>query len=163
MSKVVKAKVSPNAHDAKLLYYQRLTFIVLYVAFVSYTAAKRSLSFVAAAAVESGDLTQSEVGALASILSGTFAVSKFFGGIACDMYNPVLLMALGLIVCGASNVVFAMSATSSVHAFMWFLNGVFQSPSWPPVALLMTRWFSREDRASWWAVRLHLFRRRFDV
>jgi sugar phosphate permease len=31
-------------------------------------------------------------------------------------------------------------------------TGVFQSPSWPPVAILMTRWYSFVERGYWWAV-----------
>jgi sugar phosphate permease len=139
-------------HDAKLKSFQFFTFAVLYVGFVAYTATKRSLSFTAAAAIQAGDLTQSDVGTLASILSATFAVSKFFGGVACDRYNPIVLMAVGLLICGASNVVFALSSSLLTFSFMWFLNGVFQSPSWPPVALLMTRWYSREERPTWWSV-----------
>jgi sugar phosphate permease len=140
-------------HDKKLIYHQRLTFGVLYLGFVAFTAAKRSLSFTGAAAIEAGDLTKPEVGALASILSSTFAVSKFFGGVLCDRFNPIFLMASGLVVCSLANIVFAWSSSWTLFASMWFLNGLCQSPSWPPVALLMTRWYSHEDRPSWWAVR----------
>lgn len=132
--------------------WQWRVFLTLYVGFVAYTVCKRSLGFAAPQAIIAGELTPSLVGLLSTALSTAFAVGKLFGGILCDLYNPIVLMALGLAISGLATIGLASAESATFMFVCWTINGFAQSPAWPPVALLMTRWFADHERASWWSV-----------
>ena len=139
-------------HDQQLKRYQWQTFITLYVGFTCFTLVKRSLGYAAAVGIAAGDLTPQLVGSLSSVQSISYASSKFVGGVLCDKFHPVRLMAIGLALCATTNIVFGqMIDTPSILVGLWAMNGICQSPAWPPVALLMTRWFNDKERAAWWS------------
>jgi OPA family sugar phosphate sensor protein UhpC-like MFS transporter len=140
------------AGGASLRAWQWRVFVTLYVGFVAYTVSKRSLGFAAPKAIAANELTAQLVGQLSTALSTAFAVGKLFGGILCDLYNPIVLMALGLALSGLAALGLASAESAAIMLACWTVNGFAQSPAWPPVALLMTRWFADHERASWWAV-----------
>jgi len=59
-------------------------------------------------------------------------------------------MSVGLILTGVLNVLFGISSTLWVMAVIWGLNGLFQGWGWPPVAKLLTHWYSQKERGTWW-------------
>lgn len=148
---VASKPTTSSSSSSSLRAYQWRIFVTLYVAFMAYTISKRSLGFAAPIGIQSGELTAALVGRLSTALSIAFAVSKLFGGVLCDMYNPIVLMAVGLALSGASALGLAVAESEAVMLLWWTINGIAQSPAWPPVALLLTRWFAEHERAAWWA------------
>jgi MFS transporter, OPA family, sugar phosphate sensor protein UhpC len=142
---------SSSSSSWSLRAYQWRVFVTLYVAFMAYTISKRSLGFAAPSGIASGELSAALVGQLSTALSVAFAFGKPLGGVLCDLYNPIVLMALGLALSGLSAWGLASADSASVMLLWWSVNGLAQSPAWPPITLLLTRWFADHERATWWA------------
>jgi OPA family sugar phosphate sensor protein UhpC-like MFS transporter len=142
---------SSGASVSAVRVQQWRVFVTLYVAFMAYTVSKRSLGFAAASGIASGELTAAQVGQLSTALSVAFAIGKPLGGVLCDLYNPIVLMAVGLALSGVSALGLASAESASVMLLWWSVNGLAQSPAWPPIPMLLTRWFADHERATWWA------------
>lgn len=110
-------------------------------------------SFVYAIPVLSQDLgfDKGTLGLISSISALVYGMSKFFSGILSDHSNARYFMSVGLIMTGICNILFGMSSSLLFFAIFWGLNGWFQGFGWPPCARLLTHWYSRSERGSWWS------------
>ncbi len=96
--------------------------------------------------------TKSELGLLGSIMSISYAVSKFSSGILADKMNPRYLMGIGLLFTGIINIAFGLSSSLIAFGVLWGLNGFFQGFGAPPCAKLLIHWYSQEERGTWWSI-----------
>ncbi len=60
--------------------------------------------------------------------------------------------ATGLLLGSVVNFVFASVETLWLLAFLWGLNGAFQSTGFPPVAKGLVHWFGASERATKWTI-----------
>lgn len=96
-------------------------------------------------------IDKGQVGLLATILSLSYGMSKFFMGVLADKTNPRYMMSIGLILTGMCNIFFGLSSSLFFFAIFWGLNGFFQGCGWPPCARLLAHWYSQNERGSWWS------------
>ncbi|MEG0037024.1 MAG: MFS transporter, partial [Victivallaceae bacterium] len=47
---------------------------------------------------------------------------------------------------------FGLSSSLLLFSVFWGINGWFQGWGWPPCARLLTHWYSRSERGTWWSV-----------
>jgi len=97
-------------------------------------------------------ISKTELGFLGSVLYVTYGASKFLSGIMGDRSNPRYFMSIGLILTGIFNILFGLSSSIFFFALFWGLNGWFQGWGWPPIAKLLTHWYSQSERGRWWGV-----------
>ncbi|EPP36301.1 regulatory protein uhpC [Chlamydia avium] len=95
---------------------------------------------------------KAQLGIIGSTLYITYGISKFVSGVMSDQSNPRYFMALGLIITGLTNIFFGMSSSILLLALWWGVNGWFQGWGWPPCARLLTHWYSKSERGTWWSV-----------
>ena len=53
---------------------------------------------------------------------------------------------------GVFNIAFGFCSSIFWFAVFWGLNGWFQGMGWPPSAKILTHWFSKSERGTWWAI-----------
>ena len=111
-------------------------------------------SFKAAMPFIQADLgyTMAQLGLVCSVLTASYGVSKFFGGLASDRSNPRYFMAFGLIITGLLNIGIAFSSQYLFLIIFWALNGVFQAWGWPACCKSLTYWFEKSKRGLWYSV-----------
>lgn len=131
-------------------YWRLRIFFGMYIGYIFYYFTRKSFTFAMPALIEDLGYSKADLGILASVLSLTYGCSKFLSGILSDRANPRYFMAIGLIFTGVINVVFGFFSSVAFFALFWGLNGFFQGWGWPPCARLLTHWYSKRERGTWW-------------
>jgi OPA family sugar phosphate sensor protein UhpC-like MFS transporter len=138
--------------DQEFRYWRVRIFNAMFGGYALFYFTRKSFIFVMPALITDLGYTKSELGFLASILSISYAISKFLSGMLADRVNPRYLMGFGLMATGAINIAFGFSSSLTAFAILWGLNGVFQAFGAPPCARLLMHWFERKERGAWWSV-----------
>jgi OPA family sugar phosphate sensor protein UhpC-like MFS transporter len=128
---------------------------VLYSTFIGYAAyyfTRKNLPGATAAMAAELHLSNTQLGLLGTLLYLTYGAGKFVNGVLGDHLNPRLLLAAGLLLSAACNVLFGMSTAFTALCIWWALNGWFQSLGFPPCARLLANWFSTSERGSTWGL-----------
>lgn len=137
---------------AEKYHYWRIRILYsMFIGYAFYYFTRKSLTFAAPGIIADLGYTKSQIGMLGSIWSITYGVSKFASGVLSDRSNPRYFMAVGLMITGFLNILFGLTSSLIVFAFLWGLNGWFQGFGWPPCAKFLTHWYSHSERGSWWS------------
>jgi len=131
---------------------------------------KRNISIALPALSADLGYSNTELGILGSSLYFTYAIGKFVNGMIADRSDVRKFLPTGLILSGLANICFGASylmftpgkftffglpsATILlwVLAFFWGANGWFQSMGFPPIAKVLTYWYSDTERATKWGL-----------
>ncbi|MDF0605932.1 MFS transporter family glucose-6-phosphate receptor UhpC [Neisseriaceae bacterium TC5R-5] len=124
----------------------------LYTGYAVYYFTRRSFNSVMPAMLDDLGWDKAAGGAILSLFYIVYGASRFVSGMMSDFANPRYFMGIGLIITGIVNILFGMSSSLMVFMFLWTLNAFFQGWGWPPCAKLMTAWYSRNERGTWWAI-----------
>lgn len=124
----------------------------MYIGYAFFYFTRKSFTFAMPAMMASLGMSKMQLGALGTILSMSYGLSKFLSGVISDRSNPRYFMGAGLILTGIFNIFFGMSSSLLFFALFWGLNGWFQGWGWPPCAKLLTHWYSQSERGRWWGV-----------
>jgi OPA family sugar phosphate sensor protein UhpC-like MFS transporter len=109
-----------------------------------------SLNVVKKPLVDSGMLTEIELGVIGSALFFSYAVGKFVNGFLADRVNIKHFMAVGLIISAVVNILLGFSHTFWVFVVLWGINGWVQSLGSPCCVVGLSRWFTDSDRGSYY-------------
>jgi len=142
----------PKIVKKKYVYWRFRTLIGMYIGYAFFYFSRKSFTFAMPAMSSALGLDKAQLGILATILSLTYGASKFISGIISDKSNPRYFMGIGLLLTGIFNIFFGLSSTMIFFAIFWGLNGWFQGWGWPPVAKLLTHWYSQSERGRWWSI-----------
>lgn len=132
-------------------YWRIRIFYSMFVGYAFYYFTRKSFTFAMPGLIQELGFQKSELGFLSTILYLTYGLSKFASGVLSDRSNPRYFMSIGLIITGVCNILFGLSSSLFLFALFWGLNGWFQGWGWPPVARLLTHWYSHKERGSWWS------------
>lgn len=133
-------------------YWRMRIFYSMFIGYIFYYFTRKSFTFAMPALMQDLGFDKAELGLLGSILYITYGLSKFASGLMSDQSNPRFFMAIGLIITGLTNICFGFSSSLIFFAIFWGLNGWFQGCGWPPCARLLTHWYSKSERGTWWSV-----------
>lgn len=131
-------------------YWRWRIFIGMYVGYVFYYFSRKSFTCVMPLLIQDLGMTKSDLGILGSLFAVVYGSSKFLSGIISDRSNPRVFMSIGLMMTGVLNILFGFSSSLLMLAVLWAFNGLFQGWGWPPVAKLLTHWYSQKERGTWW-------------
>lgn len=137
--------------DKNYRYWRWRIFWSMFVGYAFFYFTRKSFTFAAPGLIADLGYTTTEVGILSTVLYLTYGFSKFVSGVMADRANPRFFMSIGLIITGLTNIFFGLSSSLFAFAVFWGLNGWFQGFGWPPVARLLTHWYSHNERGSWWS------------
>ncbi|ASD30264.1 hexosphosphate transport [Chlamydia abortus] len=150
--KHIKELDDPELVKKQYKYWRIRIFYSMFIGYVFYYFTRKSFTFAMPTLMTDLGFDKAQLGIIGSTLYISYGVSKFVSGVISDQSNPRYFMALGLIVTGFTNIFFGMSSSILLFALWWGLNGWFQGWGWPPCARLLTHWYSKSERGTWWSV-----------
>jgi len=125
---------------------------MMYMGYAVFYFTRKSFNFAMPEVMADLGLGKADVGILATLFYIIYGLSKFFSGIMSDHANPRYFMGIGLIATGVINILFGFSSSFFSFAVLWSLNAYFQGWGWPPCSKLLTHWYSRSERGTWWSL-----------
>ncbi len=135
--------------------YTRLrwqVFLSATVGYGIYYVCRLSLNVVKKPIVDSGTLTETELGIIGSALFITYAVGKFVNGFLADRVNVRRFMSLGLLAAALVNLILGFSVPSGVFIALWAINGWVQSMGAPAGVVAQSRWIPDKQRGRFYGV-----------
>ena len=151
-AKPVKEIEDPALVKKQYRYWRIRIFYAMYLGYIFYYFSRKSLVFAMPLMIQNLGMNKAQLGILTSVMAITYGLSKFVSGIFSDKSNPRFFMGLGLIITGALNIFFGMSSSVLWFAIFWGLNGWFQGFGWPPCSKLLSHWYSKSERGTWWSL-----------
>ena len=113
---------------------------------------RKNLSMAAKAITDEFGFTNTQWGAVLSVATVVYALSKFLSGVIGDRANPRWLLSLGLLFSALVNLAFGFGAGLGSFIALWALNNLFQGAGVPPCVRLLTCWFSPREIGRAWGV-----------
>ncbi|WP_041468035.1 MFS transporter [Chlamydia felis] len=150
--KPIKELDDPELVKKQYKYWRIRIFYSMFIGYVFYYFTRKSFTFAMPTLMTDLGFDKAQLGIIGSTLYISYGISKFVSGVMSDQSNPRYFMAVGLIITGFTNIFFGMSSSILLFALWWGLNGWFQGWGWPPCARLLTHWYSKSERGTWWSV-----------
>lgn len=151
--KEFKPVISDKAEiDRKYSYWRIRIFYSMFIGYAFFYFTRKSYNFVMPLMLDDLGFSKAEVGILGTALYLSYGLSKFASGIMSEYSNPRYFMSFGLIITGILNILFGYSSSIFLFTILCILNGWFQGWGWPPCTKLLTYWYSKKERGTWWSV-----------
>ena len=120
-------------------------FLLLYISYVTIYVARLNLSMASPAMLEQGVLSALELGFIGSAFSVVYACGRLFNGIIGDRLAPKLLIATGLLLTGATNLLIGFLPPYILILTLWCFNAFGQSMLWSAILRTMTDVYGKEQ------------------
>ncbi|PTX92742.1 MFS transporter [Opitutus sp. ER46] len=117
-----------------------------------YYVCRLSLSVVKTPLVREGVLTESQLGLIGSGLFYAYAAGKLINGFLADRANITRFLALGLLGTAVVNLVLGFNPGFLAFLLLWLASGWCQSMGSPACVVGLSRWFSREQRGTYYGL-----------
>ncbi|GMN11563.1 MFS transporter [Croceitalea sp. MTPC9] len=133
--------------------YKRLkwqVFISATIGYGLYYVCRLSLNVVKKPIVDSGFLSESQLGIVGSALFFSYAIGKFTNGFLADYSNIRRFMSFGLLVSALANMVMGFTNAFLFFAICWGVNGWVQSMGAPSSVVSLSRWYKDKERGSFY-------------
>lgn len=125
-------------------------FLSATIGYGLYYVCRLSLNVVKRPIVDSGVLTESQLGIIGSALFFTYAIGKFTNGFLADHSNIRRFMGVGLLISALVNLIMGFTNTFLFFALCWGVNGWVQSMGAPSCVVGISRWFNSKERGSFY-------------
>lgn len=127
-------------------------FISATIGYGMYYVCRLSLNVVKKPIIDSGMLTESQLGIVGSALFFSYAVGKFTNGFLADHSNIRRFMGFGLLVSALANLAMGLTNLFLFFAICWGINGWVQSMGAPSSVVALSRWYKDKDRGSFYGL-----------
>lgn len=137
------------------LFYKKLkwqVFISSTLGYGIYYVCRLSLNVVKKPIVDSGLLTESQLGIIGSALFFSYAVGKLFNGFFADHCNIKRFMSIGLLISALANLAMGFTGNFFFFALCWGINGWVQSMGSPACIVSLSRWYTDKERGSFYGL-----------
>lgn len=141
-----------TAYEAKAI-YNRLkwqVFISATLGYGLYYVCRLSLNVVKKPLVDSGLLTETELGIIGSALFFSYAIGKLVNGFLADYSNIKRFMSAGLLISALMNFAMGFNNGFLIFTVLWAVNGWVQSMGAPAGIISLSRWFKDEERGTFY-------------
>ena len=162
MFQFIRKIYAPAAHKSviddestvkkKLLKYRYSVFLSATFGYALFYVCRLSISVVKKPLVDANIFTESELGKIGAALFFTYAVGKLVNGFFSDRTNINRFIATGLILTALVNLAMGAFPIFIVFLILWGFNGWFQSLGAAPSVVALTRWFSPEERGTYYGI-----------
>ncbi len=95
--------------------------------------------------------SKTQLGGVITIWSLVYGIGKFVNGYFSDRSNARYFMTIGLVGSAATCCILGFGSSLYFFGVFFAINAWFQSMGWPPVARLLTHWFSPTELGTKWA------------
>lgn len=144
--------VSPEAVRPLFRYWRLRLLSSTFLGYAVFYIARKNMPAAMKAMGDELHIDKTAQGAMLTIHDITYGISKFFNGMVADRTNPRYLMALGIFGSGLACFFFGLSKTITLLVVLWSLNAWFQGMGFPPVARILSHWFSPKERGVSWGI-----------
>lgn len=127
-------------------------FISATIGYSLFYVCRLSLSVIKKPLVDTGVLNESELGMVGSALFFSYAIGKLTNGFLADRSNIKRFMSTGLILTALINLILGFEVSFIAFTILWGLSGWFQSMGAAPSVVSLSRWFSNEERGTYYGV-----------
>lgn len=142
-----------GSHEELHVKYNRLKwqiFISATIGYGLYYVCRLSINVVKKPIVDSGILTESELGIIGSALFFSYGLGKFINGFLADHSNIRRFMSFGLLVSALANMIMGFTEYFLFFAICWGINGWVQSMGAPSSVVSLSRWYKDSERGSFY-------------
>lgn len=115
-----------------------------------YYVCRLSLNVVKKPIVDSGLLTETQLGIIGSALFFSYAFGKLVNGFLADHSNIKRFMATGLLISAFVNLLMGFINSFLFFAIFWGINGWVQSMGAPSCVVSLSRWYKDDVRGSYY-------------
>lgn len=91
-------------------------------------------------------LTKTQIGWILGVLKVTYGVGQLINGQLAERVTARRLLAIGMLVSAALNLLFGLATGFYFLLFLWACNGYFQALGWPPTMRVAAAWFPASQR-----------------
>lgn len=120
-----------------------LLFSFLYCA---HYCTRLNLSSASALMMDDLGFTKGQIGILTSTLFWTYGIGHLINGRLGELVGPGRFIALGVLLSAGANILMSFQHSIIPMAFIWGLNGYFQSMVWSPAIAALTLWWPGNTR-----------------
>jgi MFS transporter, OPA family, sugar phosphate sensor protein UhpC len=131
-------------------YLKWQVFLSATIGYGLYYVCRLSLNVVKKPIVDSGLLTESQLGIIGSALFFSYAVGKFTNGFLADHSNIKRFMSTGLLISALANLIMGFTGSFLFFAICWGVNGWVQSMGAPSSVVSLSRWYKDKERGSFY-------------
>lgn len=110
-----------------------ILFIICYVAYTSIYVTRINLSMASPVLLQNGVLDSSQIGIMGSLFSVIYAFGRFINGGIGDKQPPWLMISVGLLLAGVSNILTGFFPPFIAILILWMTNAYAQSMLWSSV------------------------------
>lgn len=141
-----------QALDRKYAAWRIRIFTSIFTGYASFYLTRNSFTYVAPVMREALGFSLEQLGIIVSVFPLAYGFSKLLAGILSDRFSTRIFMSVGLAITGVINILFGFQTSLYAFIALWLANGIFQAAGAPPCAKLLTSWYSRSERGTWWGV-----------
>jgi sugar phosphate permease len=150
--------------------YRRWRIQILYTLIIGYAAfylVRQNMQVAVPLMMREFGCSRTHIGFVFSAFPVVYGIGKFVSGALCDRVNVRYYMSIGLLLAALTSLFIAIAVPMSaffssifsvaicplvIVATFYSFNGLFQSAGWPPIAKLMTNWFSPKQLGTFWGI-----------
>lgn len=136
--------------DRKYQNWRIRIFSSIFTGYASFYLTRNSFTYVAPVMRQALGFSLEQLGIIVSVFPLAYGFSKLVAGILSDRFSTRLFMSVGLAITGVINILFGFQTSLYAFIALWLMNGFFQAAGAPPCAKLLTQWYSRSERGTWW-------------
>jgi MFS transporter, OPA family, sugar phosphate sensor protein UhpC len=125
-------------------------FYSIFLGYASFYFTRNSFTYAAPVMRQALGFSLEQLGVIMSVFPLAYGFSKLVAGVLADRFSTRTFMAVGLAMTGVLNIIFGMQTSLAAFCVVWFANGVFQGFGAPPCAKLLTSWYPKSERGTWW-------------
>lgn len=124
--------------------YSAAVFGACYLSYCAIYVARLNLTMASPELLDMGYFSLAEIGLLGGIFSAVYAAGRLLSGLIGDRLKPWIVISLGLVVSGISNILFGFFPPFWASAVLWCANAFSQSLLWGAILRLVSASFSTE-------------------
>jgi sugar phosphate permease len=125
---------------------QRTALWVLWLTYGSFYFCRNNLGVALPGLQAELGYTKNELGTVLMALKLSYGVGQFINGQLAERWPPRQMLALGLLVSAALNMVFGWATALYFLTFIWACNGYVQALGWPSTMRAAANWFPASQR-----------------
>lgn len=123
-------------------------FIWLIVGYGFFYTCRLSLSVAKKPMLDEGVMSVEQMGVVGAVLLYVYAFGKLINGFLADRANIRRFMSIALLCSALANLLFGAVEHFALFAFLWGVNGWFQSIGSAPSVVSLCQWFSNRERGT---------------
>jgi len=139
-----------DTDEQKFKRIRLISFLTATIGYGMYYVCRLSMNVIRKPMVEDGLFTETQIGIIGSCLFFTYAIGKLCNGFIADRCNVKRLMSTGLLLSALINLALGFTDSFFVFAFLWGVNGYFQSMGAASGVVSLSRWFSSANRGTYY-------------